>query len=136
MMQGLRHTHWRVVVLALYALVAVTVGWSCKLTNAQEADAAYSTMVQKAVAQADLPDGITLDYCHGNGDDGKASFMAAMCDVCMLSAAPGLDTAAPEITYTATVVPVVFTVESERAPLATAVIEARSRGPPVLFPVV
>jgi hypothetical protein len=118
------------VMLALYALAALTVGWSCKLTNAQEAEAAYGTMLQKVVAQADLPDGISLDYCHGAGDDGKASFMAAMCDICTITAAPGLDAAAPEVTYAAAVVPVVFTVALELEPLAIAPVEARSRGPP------
>lgn len=129
-MQGLRHNRLRMVMLALYALAALTVGWSCKLTNAQEADAAYSTMLQKAVAQADLPEGISLDYCHGNGDDGKAAFMAAMCDICTITAAPGLDAAAPEITYAAAVVAVVFTVARQHEPLAIAPVEARSRGPP------
>lgn len=129
-MQGLRHNRLRAVVLALYALAAISIGWSCKVINGQQADAAYSTMLQKAVAQTNLPEGISLDYCHGTGDDGKAAFMASMCDVCTLAGAPGLHTDAPEISYTAVSLPVVFTVEDERTPLPPALIEARSRGPP------
>jgi hypothetical protein len=128
-MSGLRQTGLRAVVLGLYALAMLTLGFAHQGAPARAADA--------FLAAYTLPDGSVPDLClTGTGapdDDGHHA--AAPCDACRLTAAPGLAVTAPAMTA-----PLVIVLERRPCLGAASPItpllygRAAARGPPATGP--
>lgn len=81
----LRARPLRPVVLALYALAMVTLGFAHKMPVTGFADD-----VRLELAALTLPDGSVPDLCLTGDASGQDTAHAGVCDACLLTAAPGL----------------------------------------------
>lgn len=84
MITSQRLAHWKVFVIAIYALAALNVGFAHKPLRMEERSVAFD------VAAFQLPDGTLPTLCLGQGDGVPLVADPAHCDACVLTVAAGL----------------------------------------------
>lgn len=125
MLDRLRTSGLRPIVLALYALAMIGLGFAHQAPVVPlDADA------RAELAAFALPDGSTPDLCLTGDESGGGAAHAGVCDACLLTSAPGLGAvAAPVLPVPVDRVPAtVATLVSAFVPAS--VPPSQSRGPP------
>lgn len=124
MLGALRQTRASHVIVALYALAMATLGFAHKPV----ATAAPSAIELAAYA---LPDGTLPDLCLTGHDQSHEGAVAAHCDACSISSAPGLVAPAQDFRRARVPARVVLRVD-EAGQFAPALQRGpTSRGPPI-----
>lgn len=131
MLDRLRHSGWKPLVAALYAVAMLTLGFAHSQASMPTASGAEAASLE-AVASV-LPDGSSTPIC-GQSRSGAPGQRhgGAPCDACSLTAAPGAIPNPPALLDALRLASKLLAVRAINSVAETAALEPQSRGPPLL----